>query len=572
MFGTPNILLKLIWLLCFIPFFAGSQPYSFKQLSLDRGLSNRHVLDIAHDKDGFVWIATELGLNRFSGASFRPYFKSDQMDGTSVNSNEINCLYYDEVDNRLYIGTKSNGLNVLDLTSGTFSYYLHKPDDPQSIATNDITDIIKGIDGFVWIATYHQGVQRFDPKTGQFERFNKTTIPGFPSNSVWSLAQDRQGLLYIGHVDDGLTILNPKTKVYSTLSNQNENLPSREVKVVYYDSEQNVWIGTREGLVVYNPMTTQVRRIPLSRQNSEHFIYSIQEIDDKIWVGSESSSIYIIPKKYVWEDSTLLSKYIQHVDQTLGFDVSVQDISTDQFGNIWFANYGLGLGFIGHIPAFFDSYPYPAALAKDNRLYSISAIVEGVGGDYWLATEGNGVVRLASNGEINTKGSMRDVGGMFVFSAFRDIKESLWFGFDRGVAVFDQIKGVWNTVNKEISEVRAIVQDTRENIWLAGREELYIYDASLSSYERLTISDSRLGDYAARALLEDDQGAMWVGTYGQGIYIYNTKWELIKRFSVQNGLPSNTVNHLFKDSEGKIWIATNEGVVHCDIREGYSKM
>ena len=121
------------------------QPEKPKYLSLQEGLSSQQVLDVAHDKYGFVWIATELGLNRFASNSFKQYYKSEKADGLSVNSNEINTLFCD--NDQLYIGTRANGLNVLDMKTNRFSYYLHDTDDKYSIATNDITDIIRGKKG-----------------------------------------------------------------------------------------------------------------------------------------------------------------------------------------------------------------------------------------------------------------------------------------------------------------------------------------------------------------------------------------------------------------------------------------
>src|SRR5690606_17304229 len=122
-----------------------AQPNRAVFLALQEGLSNQQVLDIAHDESGFTWIATELGLNRFVGNTFQPYYASENQNGLSVNSNEINTLLYD--DKKLYVGTRSNGLNVLDIQTNRFSYYIHDPRDPKSIATNDVTDLIKGAEG-----------------------------------------------------------------------------------------------------------------------------------------------------------------------------------------------------------------------------------------------------------------------------------------------------------------------------------------------------------------------------------------------------------------------------------------
>src|SRR5690606_29705123 len=90
-----------------------AQPNRAVFLALLEGLSNQQVLDIAHDESGVTWVATELGLNRFVGNTFKRNYASENQNGISVNSNEINRLLYD--DNKLYVGRRYNWLIVLDI-------------------------------------------------------------------------------------------------------------------------------------------------------------------------------------------------------------------------------------------------------------------------------------------------------------------------------------------------------------------------------------------------------------------------------------------------------------------------
>src|SRR5690606_11722827 len=113
-----------------------SQVNQYKILSLEQGISNINALSVVEDDQDYIWVATELGLNRFSGNSFQHLYKSELVDGSSVNSNEINKLLYD--DGLIYIGTRANGLNIFVTRTQQFAYYTHDPTNPQSIATNDI--------------------------------------------------------------------------------------------------------------------------------------------------------------------------------------------------------------------------------------------------------------------------------------------------------------------------------------------------------------------------------------------------------------------------------------------------
>jgi len=347
------------WLLLSFCFYAGTllaQPDHAKYLSLQEGLSSRQVIDVAHDKNGFIWVATEMGLNRFASNSFKQYYKAEKADGSSVNSNEINTLLYD--DDHLYIGTRANGLNVYDLKTNRFSYHLHNPKDRNSIATNDITDIIKARNGKLWLATYHQGVQRFDPVTQTFERFNKSQLAALSENSVWTLAEDKSGLLYIGHVNGGVSILNPDTREVRLIRNTNAQsfIPDNEVKALFCDSKNNIWIGTRKGLAVYHPLTKTIQQVALAAHASngaEPFVFSIKEIDGTIWIGAASSQLFVLQPTYNALGELAMPAAIKLFSLKSGNDASIQNIDRDQFGNTWLAIYSGGLAFIGHIKPFF---------------------------------------------------------------------------------------------------------------------------------------------------------------------------------------------------------------------------
>lgn len=534
-----------------------AQNSHVKFLSLEQGISNSNALDIVHDDQGIVWIATELGLNRFAGNSFYPYYKSEQENGSSVNSNEINKLLYD--DQHLYIGTRANGLNVLDIKSGKFFYYTHDPTNKKSIATNDITDIQKGSDGAIWLSTYHHGVERFDQVSKKFEHFDTQSVPGLPSNSIWSIVEDQQGLLYLGHVYDGISILNKQTRKLERLHVDNTiyGIPHNEVKVLLCDSKNNIWIGTRKGLAVYNPTSRQVKQVNLSKDvTAAPFIYAIAEINQEIWIGTESSKIHVITPTYKDTDDIPDLQHIRSMDIGLGKHVSIQNISADKFGNIWLAFYGGGIGFISHLPPFFKTIQGTNAI--------INGIVSGTQNTMWLVTEGEGLLQLKTceSPSITNKLS-NNLHEDFLLTGFQDSNKNLWVGLkNQGVSFFQADTKQWKPLNIDdpLREVRTIKEDRKGHIWLGINHGLVIYDPKNKRIEKLNLHEPALGDYAPRALEEDADGNIWVGTYGQGIYVFSAKKKRIAHFTSDNGLKSNSINHLFRDSRNNIWIATNEGI------------
>ncbi len=171
------------------------------------GLSNNYVLSIAQDNKGFVWLATESGLNRFDGTSFRRFDRGE----LGLAADEIQRLTADGQGRYLWICTQRNGLDRLDCDTYEVTHYSDGP-EPGQLASNGITDATPAPDGKVWVSTYTSGLDRLDPATGEIRHFNTSTVQGWPDNSLWTVVASADGKLYLGHVAAGLTVFNPATE------------------------------------------------------------------------------------------------------------------------------------------------------------------------------------------------------------------------------------------------------------------------------------------------------------------------------------------------------------------------
>ena len=178
------VLLFLIFLIAIVP--TGGFAADIKRIGIESDLSSNYVVSITQDKKGFLWFATESGLNRFDGNKFKVYKKKDISSSLqSISGNELNKVYADKYDDVVWIATQREGLNMFDCRTEVFVHYRHDSINKQGIVTNDITDIVNARDGNVWISTYYRGVEYFNKKTKSFKHYNKTTIPRMVSNGVW---------------------------------------------------------------------------------------------------------------------------------------------------------------------------------------------------------------------------------------------------------------------------------------------------------------------------------------------------------------------------------------------------
>lgn len=196
-----------------------AQSHSIKRLGIEQGLSNNYVISIAQDKQGFLWFATEEGLNKFDGTRFMTYYKNDlSQSSQGITGNELNRVYADNKRPIIWIATQRDGLNAYNYNKQVFTAYSHNPDDPHSLITNDVTDIAPSAqheDG-LWISTYYRGIEYLDINSGQFTHYNKNTVPALSCEQTWTVLDGGDGNLYIGHVGHGFSILSLKDKSVKT--------------------------------------------------------------------------------------------------------------------------------------------------------------------------------------------------------------------------------------------------------------------------------------------------------------------------------------------------------------------
>ena len=117
--------------------FLYSQNYYVKQLGIEQGLSNNSVVNITQDKDGFLWFATEEGLNKFDGNRFINYYKHTN----HISGNELNSIYADPTEPIIWIATQRAGMNAYNYEKDELTVFTHDDSNPNSLITNDVTHI-----------------------------------------------------------------------------------------------------------------------------------------------------------------------------------------------------------------------------------------------------------------------------------------------------------------------------------------------------------------------------------------------------------------------------------------------
>lgn len=559
-----------------------AQPYIIKRLGIEQGLSNNYVVGITQDKQGFLWFATEEGLNKFDGTRFITYYKNDpSKNSQSITGNELNQVYADPKRPIIWVATQRDGLNAYNYHSQTFTAYQNDPQNPNSLITNDVTDIApaQDTDG-IWICTYYRGIDHLDTATGKFTHYNKTTVPTLESEQTWTVLDGGDGNLYIGHVNSGFSILSLKDR--STINFRHDpadpnSLPGNEVSTILKDSYGNIWLGTDRGLALYN--STNQSFITFKQNRNDKYgtlstrIFSIRQLKNhKLWIASELNGITILDLKQsqFLSPEQIAFEFLREGDDSRSLsNASVRYIYQDSFDNVWLGTWGGGINFISSEPSLFTTIDYSPIPGNNSSLNNkvVSSICTDRQGRLWIGTDGGGINVFENNERVAIyKKETGELLSNSVQTAFQDSKGNLWFGtFLGSVSLYNPQTKTFRSITpmgRTNLDVRTFCEDNQHRIWIGCSEGIYIYDPDkMKVIQYYHSGNSELHGNLIRTIEQDDKGRFWIGTFGDGMGVYSPDFHLIKHYIQREGFCSNTINQIYEDKEKRIWIATGEGLV-----------
>jgi len=248
-----------------VPATAQYRSMMFERFTIENGLSNNSVNNILQTKDGFLWIATKDGLNRYDGQSFK-HFKHNSADKNSLPENYINMLL-ESSDGTLLVGMWGGGLCVYDYHQETFTRIdAPEPDDDY------IQCMFEDSKGNIWLGTVTGGLNKLDLKTRKIISYSKNLNHSrpFPSNNIMCITEDDRKNLWVGTGDAGLLKFNPATGTilqFTNLPSDNNTVSNNIVLSIFNDRNICLWVGTQSGF----------DRFDIALQRWTHFPYIPKE-------------------------------------------------------------------------------------------------------------------------------------------------------------------------------------------------------------------------------------------------------------------------------------------------------
>lgn len=560
---------------CVLFFLVHSSAQKIVKLGIEEGLSNENTISFAQDRDGFIWISTKDGLNRFDSNTFQ-VFKTSETETNSICSNVLNYVYADPFDDVIWIASERNGVDAYNYRSREFTHYGHDYGNPEKndLAANGITHIDGDEHGNIWFATYDGGIDVLKRETGRFTNYNITNTPGLGSNFNWCVFYDSEERIYAGHVTDGFSIINSKTgkaKNYRHNPNDPASLPDNTVTCIFIDSKKQIWIGTRNGLALFDPETGRMQNFFHDVKNpsslSNNSIESILEpVDSELWFGTEGGGINIMKWNIAYKSADPKTIKFEHINFAVTPDglssPSVQTIFQDSFKNIWIGGYGSGINFIPNKEPFFNQINYLPLVDNKNSLNSkpVLGICTDSEDNVWIANGSGGICIYHDGKKIREITSINNsTKSLNVLSVFRDHVNDIWIGTADGrifqyrnstksyhlLSCFDNLNNI---------PIYNFFEDSEHNLWMSTDIGLYVYNTVTKQSKIFTLNNSDLIDNIVRAVTEDENGNIWVGALGGGLAVYDKKLRLL--YDLGSQFRFYYIFHLYRDSNNRIWVAS----------------
>ncbi len=536
-------------------------PLVIEHIGLKEGLSNSYVTDITQDRHGFIWIGSDGGLNRFDGENFRLFNERD----TPLKGNSINTLFYDEDADKLWIGSKK-GLDILDCRTLRFE----EPALPSNLGQLNIVDFGRASDGGIYIVNHYDFIIHYSKTDGRYTIYRQEDLPGLPM-SFRSIADDGQGNVYIGHANSGFSIVNFKTRNIEHFSHEpgnDKSLPGNNVKDIFIDRYNNIWLGTDYGLALFNPGTKSFSSFPRNSfpDNAavSQSIYSIKESSDgRLWIGSDIGGVSLLDIRDLSLSNPDRLKFV-NIPTTGGRNgvssVNVHSVFQDIYGNMWIGNYSEGLDFISRTQSKFSLLPYFNGSDKQKKpVWAVHADSEG---KVWAATENS--ILLFENGKIYKEYDLSKYLDRFhgrIYALTR-IGNELLFSTSRndGIFILDIPSGNVRkaAIPGERNYANCFTTLRNGRTYVGMQDGLYEYaDGKIHKLEKISNAISNL---IPNGIAMDRLDNLWIGTYGDGIFVFDRNEKLKFHLNDTNGLISNAVKQLYVDSRGWLWVAGQDGL------------
>ena len=488
----------LVFFLLLLPVLGNGQIYFFKSFDVDDGLTQSQVTSIVQDRDGYLWLSTVDGINRFDGFHFKVYTQEQ-----GIAEDFVRALAVDTAG-ILYAGSYSG----------------------------DISCLLPGQERFQKIPWAHDSLKA-PLKKIYIDKSNRVWIitelgeVGYKLDSLLVPLHTRQKIKFLDlhQVDDqtylatttnGLGLYHLKTDsiTYLPLSTSGRTPVFSEI---FEDSHNHLWIASTNGHIWFHHKSwplEQWQPVPLPEEYVNPVLAISEYRNGEIWFGTFRQGINIVR----YEESTRQFDFRQLTTANGLKSDNIYSLFSDKDGNMWIGLNGGGLQqYRGRT---FEFYP---------------------GEQYFTSREVWSVYRDSENNLW--------IGGRRGFSVVPG---------NNGITDFSRIRKIDQILDNISPEFVMAFQETADGkeIWIGTlRNGLFAYNKKTRTFRKVPVANFKVFPSILDLTIDPD-GNLWVATFDSGAFKYTPSTGTWTRYSTKEGLPSNRINSLLVDSQGRIWVGT----------------
>jgi ligand-binding sensor domain-containing protein/signal transduction histidine kinase/DNA-binding response OmpR family regulator len=615
----------------------------FVHLDVTEGLSQGSVFAIHQDYKGLIWIGTRDGLNKYDAQKFTVY-RNKPNDSTSLSDNFTQSIVQDS-KNRLWIGT-SSGLNLYNRAFDNFQrIQLTNFETATSQVEPSVHAIMEDHYGKIWIGT-NQGLFRIKESKGQNisaelifntlqvktgartqnfkeirylyqdsdadfwicadegliratyhpEESSKLKILNYylseiqqasPNNhGITTITEISKNILWVGTKHKGIFVLNKQTGTYTNLVHTEDvphSLPSNDIRSLLKDRKGRLWVGTFNGLSLYDQGKFQTF---VASDNNEHSLSNnsvrpiFQDKRGSIWVGTYFGGVSII-------DTDIPNfKNFTHKFQrnTLSYNV-VSSFEEDEKGNLWIGTEGGGLNYFDMRNKTFKSFLHsrndPSCLNHNN----VKSLCLDREGNLWVGTYQGGLNVLKKGADkfehiTNNPKNSKSLVNNSVYALLEDKNGDLWIGtYGGGLNVKRNKSGtqtfdLYSLENGGITanHIRVIYEDSQHNLWVGTQNGLNLKRKGSNKFEFFKKEPGNPRSISGNLIIsiyEDSNKNIWIGTYKDGLNKFDLRTGSFTHYNEEDGLPGNNIFGIIEDKTHNLWLSTNAGISKFNPTTGF---
>ncbi|MBK8558206.1 MAG: histidine kinase [Lewinellaceae bacterium] len=616
--------MRLLPFLLLFVFSAPAQPLRyFTHFTEKDGLSDIQVQCLLRDQQGYLWVGTANGLNRYDGYSFRHFFPDSRQAHRTISNENIHDITQDS-EGFIWFAT-ANGLNRYDPRTETFRVWKNTGRSDGSLPNSLVLNILIDKNNHIWLACDNRDPCCFDPKTERFTIYpwkeflgqkqpdaageDYKTIYFFEprgNTGLWfmtnfglfsfdfdsqkfdmhpapkQLSQKKAGkycsdAIYLGSSDSDLLHFDACTRQWSQvrLPISKQLTGGRRQVTDVFPFGKNWLVCYREGLCLLDTATLQMQPVRTGAENRstaptglllDHF----HEKNGMLWLGGEQG---------LW----LYNPAAQYFDYT-----PLKPASDQGIYNSFCRFLDSGVDGRRYITNFYEGKIY---VLENGRLVKTLSSTGNCGilyedreGRLWTSF-GKKIFQIDRNAltihPFKAPAYLFDSKtDSYFFSMAEDARGNFWFGnTSEGLLVWRPKTGDWwkpcetdGFISQGIRDVFADLD--RRTVWIATEDYgLFRFDEKTGKFtlyrQEEADPEHSLGGYIVNAICKDGLGYIWAATDPGGVSRFDYDAPAGRQFITLNsedGLPSNQVTSLLSDASGNVWAGTTKGLAWIDMR------